>query len=461
MLKKFKLLLMFGMCSFLTPFIGSSINLAIPKIGQGFGMNLVSLGWIATIYLLATAVFLVPLGRLADIIGRKRVFTAGIIIFTIASILCGFSNSGTFLLIARAIQGLGSAMMFGTSMALLVSMFPTNQRGKALGISVSGVYFGSSMGPVLGGFITQYLGWRYIFFFAALVSAIVTIMALIYLKHEDGHAKGEKFDLIGSIFYGLSVIAMLYGTTMLPTIPGYIVILSGIITFIIFCIFENKIKHPIFHIDLLTKNKKFALSNFAALLNFSAAFAVPFLMSMYLQYIRGLQPNQAGLILLVSAVTIIFGAPISGKLSDKRDPRILTSLGMTIAALSLITTSFIITPQTPISTLATLMFMFGLGMSLFSTPNTHAAMESVTQRHLGIASSILATMRMFGQTISMGITMLILSLMVGKIEFSKSVLPKLMFSIQLTFFVFGLICIACIFASLARGARSGLPEEKV
>lgn len=458
---KFKLLLMFGLCSFLTPFIGSSINLAIPKIGHDFDMNIVSLGWIATIYLLSTAVFLVPLGRLADIVGRKKIFLFGIIIFTIASILCAISTSGIFILSARALQGLGSAMIFGTSMALLVSMFPPKERGKALGINATGVYTGSSMGPVLGGFITQYFGWRYIFVFATIIAAIVSIMAFKLLTHEDGQSKGEKFDLKGSILYGISVIAMLYGTTLLPAISGYAVIFAGITTFVIFCIIEDKTKHPVFHIDLLLKNKKFAMSNLAALLNFSAAFGIPFLLSMYLQYIRGFQPNQAGLILLISAITMVFGSPLSGRLSDKKDPRILASLGMTIASFGLLTISFILSPTTPIYLIAIGMFIFGFGMSLFATPNTHAAMESVTPRHLGLASSIFATMRMFGQTVSMGITMLVLSLMVGKVSGSSAVAPKLMHATQVTLFIFGLICVACVFVSFARGARCDIPEEKV
>lgn len=458
---KNKLLLMFALSGFLTPFIGSSINLALPLIGKDFDMNIVSLGWVATIFLLSTAVFLVPFGRLADILGRKKIFITGIITFTIASILSSFANCGAFLLTARALQGIGCAMIFGTAMALLVSIFSPRERGRAIGFNVAGVYMGNSLGPVIGGFVTQYFGWRYIFVIAALVGALVVFMGLKYLDGDHAQAKGEKFDLTGSILYGLAVIAMLYGTSLLPTLTGYLVIGSGLALFAVFCVFEKNIKYPVFDIDLLFKNKKFAMSSLAALLNFSAAFSVPLLISMYLQYVRGFLPNEAGLVLLFLAVTMVVCSPIAGKLSDSMDKRIIASTGMAIAASSILFLSFVLTQNTPISIIAIALSVFGFGLSLFSTPNTHAAMESVSQKHLGLASSVLGTMRMFGQTLSMAITMLVISLIIGKVKISNAVIPELMQSIHIILFIFGILCICGVFASLARGKKDEKIEEKV
>ncbi len=458
---KYKILFMFGLCGFLTPFVGNALNLALPFIAKDFDMNVVSLGWVATTFLLSTAVFLVPLGRLADIWGRRKLFIGGTIIFTLTSLLCSVAFSGPFLLVARAFQGLGSAMIFGTSIAILVSLFPPQERGRALGINTAGVYMGSSMGPAIGGLITQYLGWRYIFIAAALLGMLVICMSLAYIKEEWAHANGEKFDLKGSILYGLAVIAMLYGTTMLPAIAGYLTIITGVFLFIVFCILEDITAHPVFDINVLLKNRKFAMSNLATLLNFSAAFAVPFTMSLYLQYIRNLQPNKAGLLILIIATTVAFGSPIVGRRSDHRDPRILASLGMAIDAVALFGISFALHESTPFYLLAILFFCFGLGQSLFATPNTHATMEAVTTRHLGIASSLLGTMRMFGQTLSMGITMLVFSLIIGKIKISSDVFPQLIQSTRIIFFIFGLLCVVGVFASMARGARVPPGEEKV
>jgi len=455
---KNKILFIFALCGFLTPFIGSAINLALPVIGDEFSINIISLGWVVTIFFLSNAVFLVPFGRLADILGRRKIFLIGILIFTLTSILCSLANSSLLLLTARALQGLGSAMIFGTSTAILVSIFQPRERGKALGLYATGVYVGFSVGPVLGGFITQYFGWRYIFVTAALLSTVALVMSYMYIKDEWAHAKGENFDIKGSILYAVSIVAMLYGTSMLPCISGYIVVISGILTLVVFCFFENSIKHPVFDIDLLLKNRKFAMANLAALFNFSAAAAVPFVLGIYLQYAKGLQPNKAGFVMLISAIAMILGSPIAGRLSDTKDQRIIASLGLAFSAIALLVMSFVLDINTSLYLLAFLLFLFGFGLSIFATPNTHAAMESVTTRHLGIASSLLGTVRVFGQTMSMGITMLIFSLTIGKVKISKEVLPQLIQSSRIIFLILGLLCICGVFASLARGKKR---EEKI
>ena len=451
---KRKLLFMLGLCSFLAPFIGRSIDLCLPAIGNEFDMTIISLSWVITAYLLATAVLLVPFGRLADIIGRKKIFIAGSCFFTVTSFLCSIAYSGKFLIAARILQGIASAMALGTATALLVTIFAPRERGKARGITTAGVYLGSSLGPSLGGIMTQYLGWRSLFVMTTLLSTIVVIMSFLYLTEESTDAHGERFDVIGSILYACATIALLYGTTMLPALTGYLVIAAGIALFIIFGIAEEYIKHPVFDIDLLLKNKAFAMSNLAALLNFSAAFAVPFLMSLYLQYIKGLAPKTAGLIILASPITMVMGSPIAGRISDRIDPRIVATFGMACSSTALFMMSFVITPTTPLYLLMGILFIFGGGLSIFASPNANAAMGVVSKKQLGIAASVLNTTRLFGQVISMGISTLVLSLIVGKVEISDTVLPQLMKSIQLTFFIFGLLCFIGIFASLARGQRT-------
>jgi MFS family permease len=257
------------------------------------------------------------------------------------------------------------------------------------------------------------------------------------------------------------MITLLFGTTLLPAASGYVAIVSGIALFVLFCFIEETVKHPIFKIDLLLKNRRFAMANIAALLNFSAAFSVPFLLSLYLQYVKNMEPHTAGLVLLTSALTLVIGSPLAGKLSDSIDPKILASLGMAIASAALLIMSFMIHQTTPLYVIVLLLFIFGVGYSLFASPNTNAAMGSVSKRQLGIASSILGTMRMFGQTMSMGITMLVLSLFVGKVAISGNNIPHFIKSAQVTFFIFGALCACGIFASLARGKHTEpAPEEE-
>lgn len=450
---KNKLLFMFGLCGFLPTFIGRSIDLCLPAIGKEFDMTIISLSWIITAYILSTAVLVIPFGRLADILGKRKIFLTGISFFTITTFLCSIANSGKLLIASRALQGIASAMILGTSTALLVCIFPSQERGRALGISVSGVYLGSSLGPSFGGFMTQYFGWRSIFVATTLLGITTIAMGLKYLTKEWIDAHGETFDFVGSVLYGISTITLLYGTTKLPSLTGYLIIASGLMLFVVFCIVEDYVKHPVFDINLLLKNKSFAMSNLAALLNFSAAFAVPFLMSLYLQYIKGIDAKTAGLIILASPITMVIVSPIAGRLADSIDPRIIASIGMLCSSTALLTMSFIITPTTPNYIIMGLFFIFGSGIGFFASPNTHAAMGVVTQKQLGVASSVINSMRLFGQTISMGISTLILSIVVGKVEISQAVLPQLMRSTRITLLIFGLLCFVGIFASLARGKR--------
>jgi predicted MFS family arabinose efflux permease len=301
--------------------------------------------------------------------------------------------------------------------------------------------------------MTQYLGWRSVFFMIATLSVIVVVMAFAYLNHEKTESHGEPFDFIGSILYALAVIALLLGTTMLPEATGYLAILAGMVLFTVFCIAEDYIKHPVFDVNLLLKNKAFAMSNLAALLNFSAAFGVPFLISLFLQYIKGMSPQNAGLIILASPIMMVFGSPIAGKLSDKIDPRIVASTGMALISLALLLMSLVANNAVSLYWIIGLLMLFGTGASLFASPNMNSTMSCVTTRHLGVAGSVINTMRLFGQTVSMGITTLVLTLFVGRVEISNRVLPQLMGSIRLTLLIFGLLCLVGVFASLARGRR--------
>jgi EmrB/QacA subfamily drug resistance transporter len=450
---KFKILFMFGVCNFLPSFIGRSIDLSLPAIGKEFNMTIISLSWVITAYLLATAVLVLPFGRLADIVGRKKIFILGSMLFTITTLLCGLAYSGTLLITARVLQGTACAMIFGTANALLVAIFPPKERGHALGISVACVYLGSSLGPSLGGIMTQYLGWRSVFFMITILSTIVVAMAFAYLNHEKTESHGEPFDFVGSLLYALSVVALLLGTTMLPAVMGYLVIATGMFLFVVFCTVEDYIKHPVFDVNLLLKNKAFAMSNLAALLNFSAAFGVPFLISLFLQYIKGMSPQNAGLIILASPIMMVIGSPIAGKLSDKIDPRIVASIGMALISSALLIMSIVASNTLPLYWIVILLMLFGTGATFFASPNMNSTMSSVSTRHLGIAGSVINTMRLFGQTVSMGITTLVLTLYVGKVEISNRVLPQLMGSIRVTLLVFSVLCLIGVFASLARGRR--------
>lgn len=444
------ILIITSLSSFTTPFMGSAINLALPSIGKEFSLNAVFLGWIATSFLLATAALLLPAGRLADIYGRTILFKIGLGIYTLASLFCGISYSSETLIISRILQGIGAAMLFSTSTAILVSFFPPEKRGKVLGINTAAVYTGLSSGPFIGGLLTQHFGWRYIFFINALFGFISLIIAFRKLKYEWAEAKGEKFDFKGSIVYGVTLIMIMYGFSILPNIYGTYLIILGLIGFYLFARIELKINNPIFNMSLITTNKTFAFSNLAALINYSATFAVGFLLSFYLQCIKGFNPQTAGIILVSQPVMMAIFSPISGKISDKIEPRIVASIGMIITTIGLFILIFLKADTSLVFIITSLVFL-GFGFALFSSPNTNAVLSSVEKKFLGVAASTLSTMRLTGQMFSMGVALLIISIFIGKSRITAENNNALLSGIEVAFLLFTFLCFAGIFASMARG----------
>ncbi len=388
--------------SFLTPFMGSSVNIALPSIGREFAMDAVLLSWVSSSYILAAAMFLVPFGRIADIYARKRVLMWGMMIYTLSSFLCGISFSPLMLISSRVLQGIGASMIFSTGVAIVTSVFPEGERGKALGINVASVYLGLSLGPFFGGFLTEHLGWRSIFLINIPLGLIMVGSVRWKLQGEWAAARGEKFDFFGSVIYSLTLVAIMYGFALLPRESGEAVILLGVLGFWAFITWELKMKSPVLDINLFRKSRVFAFSNLAALIHYSATFGVGFLLSLYLQYIKGYSLLHAGSILALQPATQAALSPFAGRLSDKIEPQIVASMGMgfTVAGLSLLT---FLRESTGLEFIFISLLLLGLGFALFSSPNTNAVMSSVEKTFYGVASGTLATMRMVGQMLSMGI----------------------------------------------------------
>jgi EmrB/QacA subfamily drug resistance transporter len=436
--------------SFLTPLMGSSINLALPTISREFEMDALSLSWVATSFLLAAAMFLVPFGRLADIYGRKRIFVYGITLFTLFSFLCGFASSGSVLIALRALQGLGAAMIFATSVAILTSAFPAAERGKVLGVNVAAVYTGLSVGPFFGGMLTHYFGWRSIFYANALLGFLISVLVVWRLKSEWAESRGERFDIPGSLIYTASLTLLMIGFSKLPGPTGLWASLTGVGGLVGFVAWERKAPKPLLDISLFARNVVFTFSNLAALINYSATSAVTFLISLYLQYIKGLDPQSAGFILVAQPIMMAVFSPIAGRLSDSVEPRILSSFGMGIISIMLALIAFV-GSGTSTALLTIYLLFLGFGFALFSSPNTNAVMSSVEKRWYGVASATLGTMRLTGQMLSMGIVMLIFAVTMGNARITPQYFPAFLQSMQIAFVVFSALCIIGVFASLARG----------
>jgi EmrB/QacA subfamily drug resistance transporter len=438
------------MSSFLTPFTSSSVNIALPTIGIELSLNAVALSWVATAYLLAAAAFLVPFGRIADIYGRKMIFRWGIIIDATASILCAVSKSGEWLIIFRALQGVGGAMIFGTGIAILTSVFPANERGRALGISTAAVYTGLSIGPLVGGFLTGHFGWRSIFILNALLGLIIIVVVFWKLKGEWVEAKGEGFDYIGSIIYSLALVAVFYAFSVLPALWGVWLIIIGVVGLAAFIRWEMRQRYPVLNIGFFRHNTVFAFSNLAALINYSATFAVAFLLSLYLQYLKGFSPEHAGLILIAQPVVMVICSPIAGSLSDRIEPRIVASIGMTLTTAGLAMLIFL-NNVTGLPFILASLIVLGLGFGFFSSPNTNAVMSSVERKFYGVASGTLGTMRLTGQAFSMGMALLLFALYIGRVQITPEYYPLFLKSMKVAFSISAALCFGGIFASIARG----------
>jgi len=439
--------------SFLTPFMASGINVAMPFIGREFGLSAVAMGWVLTAYTLAAAMFLVPFGRLADLVGRKRIFALGIGVNITGTALAALAPSALFLIVGRAVQGVGGAMIFGTGVAILTSVYAPGERGRALGLNTASVYSGLSLGPVLGGFLVHAWGWRSIFWATVPVAALALTLTVVRLKGDWADARGEGFDIKGAVVFGAGLVALMYGFSRLPSSLGLLLTGAGALALAGFVLFELRVPAPLLDLRLFLRNRIFAFSNLAALLNYSATSAVAFLMSLYLQYIKGLPPQKAGLVLVAQAVVMAVTSPFAGRLSDRSEPRLIASLGMALSAAGLLLLSFL-GPATGLGFIVASLVCLGLGFGLFSSPNTNAVMCSVEKRHLGIASATLGTMRLTGQMLSAGTTMMIFALVMGRAPIVPSVYPLFLSSARFAFVLFSALCVAGVFASLARGNRA-------
>jgi EmrB/QacA subfamily drug resistance transporter len=413
-------------------------------------MDAVLLAWVPMAYIMAGAIFLLPFGRLADIYGRKRIYTAGIALFTVSSILLAASSSGKMLIFFRVFQGIGGAMTFGTALAILMSISPAQERGKMLGITIGAVYTGSSVGPFLGGILTQNFGWRSIYIATAPLGLAILAAVFWKLKGEWAEAKGEKFDLMGSIVYCLALAMILYGFHLLPAIAGFSLLSVGLVVSLLFVAWETRVKNPVLDLTIFRQNRVFVLSNFATFSNYSATHAISLLISLYLQYIKQLTPQGAGLLMISQPFIQALFSPYAGKLSDRIEPRIVASFGMGLTVVGLLLFSSL-GESTPLWFIVLVLALHGLGFGLFSSPNTNAVMSSVETRLYGVASGVVSTTRLIGNSFSIGAVMIAFSLYLGQVQITPRYYPDFLASISVIFVVFAFLCLAGLLASLARG----------
>lgn len=448
---KTSVLVVAAVTTFMGPFMLSAVNVALPAIQDEFSLDAVLLSWVANVYLLASGMSLVPVGKIADLVGRKKVFASGILIFTIFTVATAFCPSFFWIIVCRIFQGLGAAMTMATSFAIIAAVFPSNERGRAIGITVASVYIGLSVGPFAGGLLTGLLGWRSIFLVNGPIGILSFLLCLTKIRDEWADAKGERFDYLGSALYAVALLGIVYGLSVLPRFSGLGIFCVGLLALGAFVRHELRAPFPVFEIRLFQHNRIFAFSSVAAMINYAATFAVAFLLSLYLQYIKGMSPQHAGLVLVWQPLIMALFSPMAGKLSDRVEPALIASLGMALTTVGLFLFVFL-SGNTSLAYVIAGLIILGLGFALFSSPNMNAIMGSVEKRYYGVASGAVATMRLIGQMLSMAIATMAFSILIGKAVISPDIFGAFLRAVRWVFAIFSGLCLGGIYFSYTRGA---------
>ncbi|MDD4566764.1 Spectinomycin tetracycline efflux pump [Methanoculleus chikugoensis] len=442
------ILILITIATFLNPFTGTAINLALPVIGTEFSADATTLAWVSSAYLLASVIFLLPAGKLGDSRGKVTVFMAGIVVYTAGAILTIFTPTIGTLLIFRFLQGIGGAMLYANSVALITHLYPPGERGYAIGLNITAVYAALSLGPFLGGILTQFFGWRSIFVVTALIAVPVLFSADKFPAFlNDRHR--EDFDIPGLVLSSALILCLFLGLAKATTPTGLAFLAAALLLGAAFYQVERRHPSPLLPVSLLASNRVFAASNGAALINYSATYAVGFLLSLYLQYVRGYEPAAAGTLLLVQPVVQIFVAPAAGRLADRIQPGLVASVGMGLSAVALFGFSFL-SPTMPIAAIVALLVLLGVGVGLFSSPNTTAIMGSVTKRDYGCASAMTAMMRSLGMMLSMGAVLVVFAVVMGSTVVTPAVFPDFLLSLHLIFLALAVLSAFGVVLSLRR-----------
>ena len=432
--------------SFFAVFLSAGIVLGVPAIASEFGMNNIFQNWIITLNALVIAIFTLPAGQISGKYGVKKSLIIGVTIYLLSSIGACMSFSTESFLIFRVFQGIGIAFSNVSAMAMVVQAVKPQNRGKALGFTVTGVYLAGSLSPVFCGFLVHNFGWRTMFYFVIPFLMLCIVLMIFKIPQEWKTYEGSRIDSLGYLIYGIGITLFIYGFTNLMNSFGAISIFIGSILLIVFGYYELRIDSPAFNMNLF-KNMKFTSSNVAALCSYLAIASITTILNYHFQYVRGWNAQMSGLILIITPIIMALIAPNSGKLSDKIHPQKLAAIGMSIATITLLILIFL-DVNTPLYLIVIAMILQGIGMGLFTTPNTNAIMSSVPPNETPNASAAQSAMRTMGQTISMGLLTLVFAWIMGNLKLSSEYAGLIVQSSQLVCIICTIICIIAIFASL-------------
>ena len=404
--RRWQLLALTSVGAFMWPLDGSIVSVAMPVIGKDLGLSFTAAVWVSAAFLLTTAVLLIPAGRLADQHGRVRYYLLGIAVFTVASLLCAVSMDGAWLIASRIVQGAGAALVGATSAAIVTAVFPPSERGRALGINVMAVYIGLTVGPPLGGFLADTVGWRWIFLINLPIGVFVLLWGWFLLPRSE-RVPGPRLDVPGSVLLGGFLITLLVPLTFSVGWGWASPLTLGLLAVSAMCLLafvwlERRVESPILDLDLVLKNRLFAAANTAALLNYMALYGISLLTAIFLELVQERSASVTGFLLLSMPLLMAVLSPVSGRLSDRIGSRAPATAGMVAIAAGMVLLAFL-SRATPVWYVALSFAVVGAGMAAFSAPNTSAVMGSVRRDQLSQAGAFLGTMRTAGQALSVAL----------------------------------------------------------
>jgi EmrB/QacA subfamily drug resistance transporter len=441
------------------------VILALPDMMVELHADLVEMIWVIMGYILVSTVFLLTFGRIADMLGRVRMYNLGFVVFTVGSALCGISQNAGQLIGARLLQGSGAALLVVNSVAIITEAFPPDERGRALGINAITWGAGGVLGPLLGGFILGAASWRWIFFINVPIGIFGATWAYLALKEQRARRSHERFDILGAITFSVGLLAILAALTLgiqagwtSPPILALFVLFALMLA--VFIYWENRTENPVLDFSLF-KQRVYNFSVLAAMMQALALFAVQFLIVFYLQAVRGYDPLQAALLLIPLPVLTSITAPFSGRLADRIGARIPATIGLLLQAIALVLFTQL-TTTTPLPQIGATLALMGLGGGLFFSPNTSAAMNAAPPNRLGIASGTLVTLRQVGMVTSFALALAVaaaslptdvmMQLFVGtNVQLGSQVMQQFVVGMRPAFVLsLGLLLVAAGF-SLVRG----------
>lgn len=431
--------------SFAVAFTSNAVSVALPVIAHDLNISNIMQNWIVSIYLLIIAAASVPFGKICVKYGLKLTYEIGLIVYMIGAILSGMAPDISVLIISRIIQALGSAILFVNGMALITAQLPENKRGQSIGFTVTGVYIGLALAPTISGILSQNVSWRSVFY-VTIPLTLISLFLLMRIKKEWKMEEEKPIDIRGSLLYVVGIILLMYGFTRINESVGIILFILGILVLAEFIKYELKIKNPIYEIRLF-KNKIYTASNIASLISYFATFVVTYILNYHFQYIHGLDPQTSGIVLVVTPVIMAIIAPISGRLSDKYPPQIITAIGMGLVTIALFILTFL-DKTTPFALVLLAMILQGVGFGFFSSPNSNIIMSSVDKDDVGTASASLSTVRTIGQSFSLGLLTVVFAFIMGNVPIIPSNYYLLIQSSQMTMAIATFLCLIAVFLSL-------------